>query len=205
MSAAAPVRGALSRGAILLAGGRASRMGGIAKPLLRIGGVTLLDRAIAAGRDAGCAPITIVGPAADGVEADDLAWVREDPPFTGPAAAAVAAIATWTAPGPEWAFLLACDLPRVGAAVARLSADLALLPSDADGMCLGDASSRPQWLTGVYRTTALRAASSRLADAGRDLSVRALLADLAITVVPAPGDTADIDTWEDYRKECDDG
>ena len=60
------------------------------------------------------------------------------------------------APEPEWTFVLACDLPRVDAAVARLTTDILLLPSDTEGVCLADASSRPQWLTGVYRTAALR-------------------------------------------------
>ena len=76
-----------------------------------------------------------------------------------------------------------------------------LLPADADGMCLADASSRPQWLIGVYRTRALRAAASALPDAGRDAPVRALLDDLAIVVVAAPGDlTRDVDTWEDLEE-----
>jgi GTP:adenosylcobinamide-phosphate guanylyltransferase len=41
-------------GAILLAGGRASRMGGVAKPLLEVGGRSLLRSAVDAVR--GCAP-----------------------------------------------------------------------------------------------------------------------------------------------------
>ncbi len=47
--------------AILLAGGRGSRMGGVNKPLLEVGGTTLLDAAIAAAREAGCDPIVAVG------------------------------------------------------------------------------------------------------------------------------------------------
>ena len=55
--------------AILLAGGRGSRMGGVHKPLLEIGGTTLLDAAIAAARDAGCDPIVAVGDSAIAVSA----------------------------------------------------------------------------------------------------------------------------------------
>lgn len=240
--------------AILLAGGRASRLGGRDKPRLVVGGRTLLEHALAA--VSGCAPVTVVGDpvgvggvvtdvgggAAAGVDggvADvggvvagvgGVLWVREDPPFGGPAAAVVAAlgladagaggadaggVAGAVADGadaggvagavevaaPEWTVLLACDLPRAEAAVARLLRDLPLLPADTDGVCLADPSSRPQWLTGVYRTAALRRAAAALPDAGAGASMRDLLDDLAIAVVSAPADeTADIDTWEDLQE-----
>lgn len=196
------VSGSASRGAILLAGGRARRVGGAAKPLFEVAGRTLLTAAVAAAEDASCRPITVVGPVLD--PSLEVTWVREDPPFTGPAAAVVAALASW--PGaaegdPEWTLLLACDLPRARDAVARLVADAALLPTDTDGLCLADASSRPQWLTGLYRTRALRVAAEALGDAGRDAPVRALLADLAIAVVADPdGVSSDIDTWEDLER-----
>jgi len=183
-------------GAILLAGGRATRMGGAAKPLLDVGGRTLLQRAIDATR--GCAPVTIVGDPVAGV--DGAQWVREDPPFGGPAAAIVAALDTWD-DDPEWTFVLACDLPGVVAAAARLRRDLPLLPADTDGVCLGDAGSRPQWLTGLYRTAPLRRATASLPDRGDGASVRALLDDLAITVLAAPAaETDDVDTWEDLKR-----
>jgi molybdopterin-guanine dinucleotide biosynthesis protein A len=184
-------------GAILLAGGRASRVGGAPKPLFEVGGRTLLGAAIDAVADAGARPITVVGPVLD--PSFDVEWVREDPPFGGPAAAVVAALTSWpVAAGPAWTLLLACDLPGVGAAVRRLVADILLLPSDTEGLCLADESSRPQWLTGVYRTSALRAAASGLPDRGRDAPVRALIDDLAVAVIPAPDRlTRDVDTWED--------
>ena len=194
-----------SIGAILLAGGRASRVDGASKPLFDVGGRTLLAAAVEAATAAGARPITVVAPVLD--TALEVTWVREDPPFGGPAAAVVAAFEAWgspspeAAPAPEWTLLLACDLPSVDAAVRRLVSDIVLLSSDTDGMCLGDASSRPQWLTGVYRTRALRGAASALRDAGRDAPVRALLDDLAIAVVAAPDHlTRDVDTWEDLEE-----
>ena len=187
-------------GAILLAGGRASRVDGVVKPLFDVGGRTLLHAAVDAVAQAGARPVTVVAPVLDDTLA--VAWVREDPPFSGPAAAVVAALASWTeADDPAWTLLLACDLPAIGAAVRRLVDDVLLLPPDADGLCLGDPSSRPQWLIGVYRTRVLRAAASALPDGGRDAPVRALLDDLAITVVAVPGDlTRDVDTWEDLKE-----
>ncbi|MFB7883966.1 molybdenum cofactor guanylyltransferase [Microbacterium sp. NPDC056057] len=193
-----PTRGGL--GAILLAGGRASRVDGAAKPLFDVGGRTLLAAAVTAATDAAARPLTVVAPVLD--ETLPVDWVREDPPFTGPAAAVVAALASWPEQDdPAWTLLLACDLPGIGAAVPRLVGDIPLLPSDSDGVCLADATSRPQWLIGAYRTGALRAAASVLPDAGRDAPVRALLDDLAITVVAAPDDlTRDVDTWEDLKE-----
>lgn len=190
----------LRLGAILLAGGRATRVDGAAKPLFDVGGRTLLAAATQAAAAAGARPVTVVAPVLD--ESLPVTWVREDPPFSGPAAATVAALASWSAAhDPEWTLLLACDLPRVGAAVRRLLDDVVLLPADADGLCLGDASSRPQWLIGVYRTRAVRAAASTLPHGGADASMRALLDDLAITVVSVPGDlTRDVDTWQDLEE-----
>lgn len=187
-------------GAILLAGGRATRVGGAAKPLFEVGGRTLLGHAIAAARSVECVRITIVGP--DMLAGDKtITVVREDPPFGGPAAAIVAALDSWRSesePPPEWTLLLACDLPRADDVVAHLAAGLPLIPTDTEGVCLTDTSSRPQWLAGIYRTAALLSAAAALPDAGRGASVHALLSDLAIAVLEAPPTvTADVDTWED--------
>ena len=188
-------------GAILLAGGRASRVGGAPKPLFDVGGRTLLAQAVAAVTDAGARPITVAADVLDPGLA--VGWVREEPPFGGPVAGTVAVLDAWAAADtlPEWTFVLACDLAHAPDAVARLAADLALLPRDAEGICLGDPSSRPQWLTGIYRTAALRRAAAELPDRGRNAPVRALVDDLAVTVVVVPGDlTDDIDTWEDLER-----
>lgn len=201
--------------AILLAGGRASRLGGRDKPQLEVGGRSLLQHAVAA--VAACAPVVVVGDPAPGVAG--VRWVREEPPFAGPAAAVVAGVGALDGganePGdasfpprgtdagalPEWTVLLACDLPRAGDAVARVLHDLPLLPADTDGVCLADPTSRPQWLTGAYRTAALRRAAAALPDAGAGASMRELLADLAIAVIAAPAaETADVDTWEDLEE-----
>lgn len=192
-------------GAILLAGGRATRLDGAVKPLLEVRGKTLLQAAVDAVARVGADPVTVVGPVLD--DTLRVSWVREEPPFGGPAAGVVAALASWEAASalPEWTFVLATDLPRVDDAVARLDADLGLQPGDLEGLCLADGSSRPQWLTGVYRTTALREAAAAIPDRGRDAPVRALVAELAIAVTADPAAASDIDTWEDYRKEQTDG
>jgi molybdopterin-guanine dinucleotide biosynthesis protein A len=188
-------------GAILLAGGRGSRVGGATKPLFDVGGQSLLARAVSAVMQAGAHPIVVASPVLD--ESLAVSWAVEDPPFGGPVAGIVAALGRsdlW-ALEPEWTFVLACDLPHVDAAVARLRRDILLLPSDTEGVCLADASSRPQWLTGVYRTAVLRRAAASVPDAGRDAAVRELVDDLAIAAFAVPDDlTADVDTWEDLHR-----
>ncbi|OYX58790.1 MAG: hypothetical protein B7Y93_00940 [Micrococcales bacterium 32-70-13] len=186
--------------AILLAGGRASRVGGAAKTLFDIDGSTLLERAVRAVD--GCSPVIVVGDVVDGITG--VLWMREDPPFGGPAAAVVWALDAWRdEPGdePGWTYLLSCDLPDAVDAVRRLENHRAIAPLSTDGLCLADHSNHPQWLIGVYRTSALRRARARIAMVGRDSSMRALLADLEITAISAPdNETADVDTWEDLAQ-----
>ncbi|BDV31476.1 molybdenum cofactor guanylyltransferase [Microbacterium terricola] len=216
MTAANPSR----YGAVLLAGGRATRMGGAPKPFLDIAGRSMLHRAIDAVSLAGAQPLTIVGeePASFDSGGAAVEWVREHPPFSGPAAAIVAALRHWRSPAgqsppargdaaatdvalPLWTFVLACDLPRVDLAVRQLRDDSMLLPSDTEGICFADASGRPQWLTGMYRTDALWRSASALPDGGRDAPVRTLLDDLAIAVVrDERGAAQDVDTWEDLNR-----
>ncbi len=122
-------------GAILLAGGRGSRMGGVHKPLLEVGGTTLLDAALGAAHDAGCDPIVVVGPPDDAHA--DLTWVREDPPFGGPAAAIVAALPA--------RHRTADARPGVRPAARRRRRPRAprAPPTTADGVCLEDADGPP--------------------------------------------------------------
>ncbi|HEX5859303.1 MAG TPA: NTP transferase domain-containing protein [Microbacterium sp.] len=179
-------------GAIILAGGRASRLGGASKPLLTVGGVGLLRGTLDAVGTAGCDPVVVAGP--EVLHEPSVLWVREDPPFGGPVAGIIAAL---PAISTEVVLVLATDLPRAAEAVSFLF-EAAALSSLADGLCLADDGGRPQWLTGLYRTAALREASGRLPDAGAGASMRDLLADLEIATVRAPwGIAADVDTWQD--------
>ncbi|WP_120493834.1 molybdenum cofactor guanylyltransferase [Microbacterium phyllosphaerae] len=197
--------------AIILAGGRASRLGGAAKPLLDIDGRTLLDRAVAA--VAGCEPIVVVGPPSP--LHVDVVWARETPSFGGPVAGVAAGLALIDS---AEVYVLAADLPNAEAAVAVLRQHPPLSPGDDenkndndndenasenenhDGLCLTDAAGRMQWLLGRYRTASLRTAVAALPDSGRGASMRALLADLALTT-RAAGDLAmDVDTWDDLER-----
>ncbi|WP_342343365.1 NTP transferase domain-containing protein [Microbacterium sp. CFBP 8794] len=177
--------------AILLAGGRGSRVGGAVKPLFEVNGTTLLAAAIAAVRTAGVERIVVAAPELD--PGLDVEWVREEPPFGGPVAGIIAALSSVDA---DEVYVVACDLPTAGQAVALLPD---VLPSGVDGVCLDDG--RRQWLIGRYRTAALRAAASPLPDRGRDASMRALLGGMTVTPVSVdPALTHDVDTWDDLRE-----
>ena len=65
--------------AIVLAGGRGSRLGGIRKPELAVAGRRLVDVALAA--VAAARRVVVVG---DVEVPDGVALTREDPPYGGP-------------------------------------------------------------------------------------------------------------------------
>lgn len=182
--------------AVILAGGRASRLGGADKPALVIGGRTLLDHAIDA---AGSARRTIVvGPPR---EIDGVETVREDPPYGGPVAALETAL---NLIGSEWMLLLAADLPRAGEAVTLLLRAAVPHPERVDGFAIVDPQGYTQWLAGLYRTDAIRGAVEALIathGSTRNSSLRSLLGSLAITRVPdLDGVAVDLDTWQDVNE-----
>ncbi|MGH2755669.1 MAG: molybdenum cofactor guanylyltransferase [Actinomycetota bacterium] len=180
--------------AIILAGGRAERMGGIDKPALEIGGMTLLSRAVAAA--AGARKIVVLGPRrADDLETDSrLIWTREEPPGGGPVAAVAAGLDRVSA---ERVALLAADLPAIDAdALGRLLAPL----EDAalDGVLGVDDAGRDQYLCAVYRSAALR----RRLDADpttSGASMRSLLEGLRLGRIPLGARARDVDTPADLR------
>jgi molybdopterin-guanine dinucleotide biosynthesis protein A len=191
--------------AVVLAGGRASRLGGIDKPSLVIRGVRLVDRAVGAAAAAGAGRVILVGPhRASAVEAARLIEMREDPPFGGPVAALAAGLARVTAPV---TLLLAADLPRADDAVDRIVTHLnRLLPlsgrraAGADGVILVDEENREQWLAGAYLTAGLRSAVDALDGRVGDASLRCLMRGLRLHRVTADGCAADIDTWGDVKR-----
>ena len=152
--------------AVVLAGGRAARMGGQAKPQLDVGGRSLLGAVLAAVPDA--SPRIVVGPPQP-VPADVLV-VREDPPRGGPVAATRAGLAYVPT---DVVALLAGDLPFLTGALVRALRERLT----GDGVLVVDDTGRDQLLLGVWRTAALRAA---VADVAGPTSVRRALAPLAV-------------------------
>ncbi|UKA59616.1 molybdenum cofactor guanylyltransferase [Arthrobacter sp. FW306-2-2C-D06B] len=187
--------------AVILAGGKSSRLGGVPKAQLRYDGATLLQRAVAAARGAG--RVVVVGPDT-GTLPDGTLTAREDPPYSGPAAAIAAGLLRLGQRSPStehapWVLVLACDMPLAAAAVPVLLQELAG-HGDTEGAMSISADGRKQPLLGIYRVSALQrevqaaAAQGGLANA----AVFRLLARLDLLAVPVPaGSTDDVDTWED--------
>lgn len=196
---------ALEFDAVILAGGRSSRLGGVPKQQLTYDGATLLQRALdAAG---GAAATVVVGPDLRALPAGVLSC-REDPPFAGPAAAISAGLAALAAASgiqagaarPGWTLVLACDMPNVASAVHSLRHALQHPLQTADGAVAVSTDGRRQPLVGFYSTLALQRAVQDLASRGAliNASVSALLASLDVQLVTVPaGSTDDVDTWDD--------
>ena len=177
--------------AVILAGGRGLRLGGVDKARLKVGGVPLLDRVL--GACEGARTTVVVGP----VEVPEGVLVtREDPPGTGPAAGLVAGLDAITEPA-EWTLALACDLPGAGAAVPQLLA----VADGRDAYCLTRRDGGAEWLLALYRTSALRAAVENYGDP-RNRSIRGMVAPLDPQLVApaAPQDVDDLDTWADHAR-----
>jgi molybdenum cofactor guanylyltransferase len=152
--------------AVVLAGGRAARLGGAPKPQLEVGGRTMLAAVLEATADA--AVRVVVGPpqpVPDGVRV-----VREQPPGGGPVAALGAGLAVVDT---DVVAVLAADLPFLTADLVRQLRERLT----GDGVLVVDDTGRDQLLLGAWRTAALRAA---LPAAGGPTSLRKVLAPLAV-------------------------
>jgi molybdopterin-guanine dinucleotide biosynthesis protein A len=192
---------------LILAGGEARRLGGVDKPMVEIGGWTLLDRVIEAVHDAGLSgaefgegasanAVTVVGPVRP--TRRTVRWAREDPPGGGPVAAIVAGLSKCRSP---YVGVFAGDLPFLNAeAVHSLWTALAESETDRyDGAVAVDANGREQWLAAVYRRGALLAKiAEQDADDLRGLALRRLVGDLRLLrIAPTGQSVLDCDTWED--------
>src|SRR3954452_12043385 len=152
--------------AVVLAGGRAARLGGRPKPQLEVGDRTMLTTVLAA-LD-GAVPRVVVGPPQP--VPPGVLLVREEPPGGGPVPALAAGLAA--VGDAEVVAVLAAVLPFVTPAlVTGLRERLT-----GDGVLVVDEAGRDQLLLGVWRTETLRRASS---GARPHSPLRAVLAPLA--------------------------
>ncbi|MFW0790132.1 NTP transferase domain-containing protein [Gordonia sp. CPCC 205333] len=177
--------------AIILAGGRGSRMGGVDKPSLRIGGRTLLDVALAA--VSGARRIAVVGPARDLDPA--ILQVREDPPGSGPVFAVTAGLAALESDGTVGDYdvaVLAADIPFLSAAdldtLSRARQD-----ARAPAAFALDSSGQMQYLVGMWRGSALRDSLSQATGP----AMRGLIPAGAIGVTLDDRAVSDVDTAAD--------
>ena len=184
----------LSLTALLVSGGKATRLGGLTKTALTVDGVPLIKRALTAVRGVSphC-PAVVVG---DTEGLDDLGHVthlREDPPFSGPAAAINTGVAHVTT---DLVAVLAADLPRIDAHTIRALVDAV---GESDCAVAVDPSGRVQYLTAVWRTRALAEVVSTAEVAHRPART---LYDRCewVPVHLEQTTTADIDTFADAQR-----
>jgi molybdopterin-guanine dinucleotide biosynthesis protein A len=190
--------------ALILAGGRSSRLGGVPKSQLVYDGATLLSRSLEAAAGAGAA--VVVGPD-PGPLPPGVLTCREEPAFAGPAAAIAAGLAaldqTRGLARAGMTLILACDMPKVALSVASLQSAVAEGSPGAggsEGVMAVSPDGRKQPLAGFYSTTALQRAVEEKTQRGGlvGASVFALLARLDVRTVTVPaGTTDDVDTWGD--------
>jgi molybdopterin-guanine dinucleotide biosynthesis protein A len=202
--------------AVVLAGGRGTRLGGADKPGLVVGRQTLLGSVISAVISAGAARVVVVGPersaalspgtggrgaGGPGGGGARVRYAQEDPPGGGPAAALRRGLAEVSAPA---VVLAAADLPFLRP--AHVTGLLASLAGQAGpGVVPLDASGRPQWLASCWYPAALRGALHGYAGS----SLRGLLGPLDPLLLPdetpagEPPPWLDCDTADDLRKARD--
>ena len=211
---ALPAEGDFSCAAVVIAGGASRRLNHVPKASLSDGTSTLLDCALEA--VAAASPRVVVGPESLPLPTGVLR-TREDPPFSGPAAAIHAGLECIAAdcersqvPLPGWCLILGVDTPRIAPAVQQLiaaarSAEQAVAtpsttgseaPSDSEASegFWGVSEGIYQPLVGIYRFEAIRSVFST---GTTNASVRSFLRRLnPVAVQMSAADTADVDTWE---------
>lgn len=176
--------------AVVLAGGSGLRLGGADKPSLVVAGRTLLDTALTA--CAGARATVAVGPRRP--TSHPVAWTREVPPGGGPLAALAAGLEALPA-DVRLVVVVAADLPAVSADVIGTLVEAV----EGDGAAAVDSAGLVQPLLAAYRADALRRALAAVgAPHGRPM--RDLVEALSLAEVPAPDETADIDTPGDLAR-----
>lgn len=195
--------------AVVVAGGASRRLNHVPKASLSDGTSTLLDCALEA--VASASPRVVVGPESLPLPSGVLR-TRENPPFSGPAAAIHAGLECIAAdcersqaPLPSWCLILGVDTPRIAPAVQQLiaaargaehAATATPSPNDSEASAgfWGVSEGIYQPLVGIYRFEAIRSVFST---GTTDASVRSFLRRLNPAVVEmSAADTADVDTWE---------
>ena len=179
-------------GAVVLAGGTGSRLGGVDKGALRpegAGAPSLLESVVGALPDG--THCVVVGDRAPGAPAE-IVWAREDPPGSGPLAGLAAGVAALDT-AVDVVVTLACDLPDLdtGSIAALLDA-----LGDHEVALGTDSGGREQYLLAAWDRAAVEA-RLRAIGAPEGLPVRRLFEVADAVRVALGAATADLDTWAD--------
>jgi molybdopterin-guanine dinucleotide biosynthesis protein A len=172
--------------AIVLAGGRATRLSGADKPAVEIGGVSLLDRTVDALAEAH--RVVVVGP--ERHTRKSVTWCREHPPGAGPVAAIAAGLAHVDL---DTVVVLAVDLPWIAPAIPRLVAAL----DDAAAAVLVDPGGRRNYLAAAWRRSALASAVDAIDDINGAPARALFSSEEIVEIADSAGWGRDCDTWTD--------
>jgi len=156
--------------ALVLAGGRGSRLGNEDKAAITIGGTSALDHLLKALPER--VPVVVAG--AERVTRRPVTFRREWPLYGGPVAGLASGLEVVSTPVTA---LLGVDMPWAGALLERLIAEFA--SCDAAALVPVDGAGVRQPLCAVVRTEALRGALARLGDP-RGSSLRELISLLDV-------------------------
>ena len=181
--------------AIILAGGRASRLDGVDKAGIEVDGRTLLAWALDGVIDA--REVVVVG---DPVPTDrPVTFVREDPRYGGPVAGLLTGLDALVTV-PRRVGVIAVDMPYVHHGTwRRLLAAATSAPDNPDGAWLVGPDER--WQLAMVLDTARLAEVRPGYEEQHDYPLRRLLAPLTLASVPAEGrEHEDIDTWADLSQ-----
>jgi molybdopterin-guanine dinucleotide biosynthesis protein A len=154
-----------SASAIILAGGRSSRMGR-SKATLRLGGVTLIERTVAELSRGFDDIVVVAAPESEAIELPALGAltiVRDDNAYQGPVGALARGL---RAARHEVAFACSCDLPMLRCAAASWLVSLI----DSYDAVIPEIGGRLQPLHAVYRRRCAGALDSMLAHGEHRLS-----------------------------------
>jgi molybdopterin-guanine dinucleotide biosynthesis protein A len=163
-AALADVRAASHYDAIVLSGGRGTRIGG-GKPERQLASWPLLDHVLVAVSSA--SHRIVVGPIRRGL--GEPIFVSEDPPGSGPVAGIAAALASVEQ---DLVAVFAADIPFIRPEIDQFRAILAVSP-EKDAMVMVDTAGRINYLAAMWRTDSLRRAVAELGNPA-GLPMRAL-------------------------------
>ena len=167
-------------------------MGGVDKALLEVGGVTMLDRVLAAAAPS-CDNLVVVGPTRQS-SVERVRFTLEPEPGGGPVPAVAAGLAA--VPDSDVVVVLTVDLPLLEPAhVATLLSGL----EAADGVAAADHRGKPNPLLAAYRGDVLRVTAAALGPdtaAGRLLPESTAVVDLGEAGTLNVNESADVERAE---------
>lgn len=193
--------------AVVLAGGRGTRLGGIDKPALRLRGRSLLERAVDAVAAARRVAVVTHSPVA--VDDPRVVLAAEEPRWSGPVVALATGLAAFGDDAAPLTVVLAADLIDPAVAVGELLArvdGVVARGERVDGVVAVDPGGTRQPLLAAYLTRPLLDAVGAVsapdaASGGRGPSMRAVLDRLQLHEVALPWHAcADVDTPADARR-----